>query len=142
MTETPVTVLLTDDDKVDSMAVRRAFRQLKLPNRLIEAHSGIEALQWLRGEAGHERIVPPYVVLLDLNMPRMNGIEFLDEVRRDPALRTAPVVVMTTSASPEDRTRAYERNVAGYVVKGRGAGSFADTIRALAAYWQAIEYAA
>ena len=92
-----VTILLVDDDKVDAMAVKRSFRELKIANPVIEAHNGIEALERLRGENGHEKVPEPLLMLLDLNMPRMGGIEFLEELRRDPVLRRTLVFVMTTS---------------------------------------------
>ena len=135
-----VTILLVDDDKVDAMAVRRAFRELKIANPVIEAHDGIEALQRLRGENGYEKVPEPLLILLDLNMPRMGGIEFLEELRRDPLLRSALVFVMTTSAAEEDRRLAYEKNVAGYVLKHRLGQSFLEAIGMLEHYWQVIEF--
>ena len=88
-----VTILLVDDDKVDIMAVRRSFRDLKIANPIIEAKDGIMALERLRGENGYEKVPSPCLVLLDLNMPRMGGIEFLREVRDDPALRSILIFV-------------------------------------------------
>jgi CheY-like chemotaxis protein len=99
MTASMVTILLVDDDKVDAMAVKRSFRELKIGNPVIEAHNGIEALQHLRGENGYEKVSEPLLILLDLNMPRMGGIEFLEELRRDPVLHSTLVFVMTTSAA-------------------------------------------
>src|SRR6476620_8140823 len=105
-----VTLLAVDDDKVDLMALKRSFRDLKIANPIVEAHDGIEALDRLRGENGCEKLPAPCMILLDLNMPRMGGIEFLDELRRDPELRRTLVFVMTTSSAEEDRVRAYDRN--------------------------------
>jgi CheY-like chemotaxis protein len=135
-----VTILLVDDDKVDAMAVKRSFRALKIANPIIEAHDGIAALERLRGLNGVEKLQPPYLVLLDLNMPRMGGIEFLDELRRDPALRPTLVFVMTTSAAEEDRIRAYDKNVAGYVLKHRPGQTFLESISMLEHYWRVIEF--
>jgi len=135
-----VTILLVDDDKVDAKAVQRAFRDLKIANPIIEAGNGIEALEFLRGENGREKIPMPCLVLLDLNMPRMGGIEFLAELRRDPELRRTLVFVMTTSAAEDDRTRAYDKNVAGYVLKHRPGQSFLDSINKLECYWRIIEF--
>lgn len=140
MTGNTVHILLVDDDKVDVMAVKRSFRELKIANPVIEARNGIEALEYLRGENGREKVPQPCLVLLDLNMPRMNGIEFLEELRRDENLRGTLVFVMTTSAAEDDRTRAYEKNVAGYVLKHRPGQSFLEAISMLEHYWRVIEF--
>ena len=139
-THQTVTILLVDDDAVDVIAIRRSFWQLKIANPLVVARNGLEAQDMLRGNNGHEKLRAPYLILLDLNMPRMGGVEFLDELRRDPALRRTLVFVMTTSASLEDRARAYERNVAGYVLKPDAGEGYATTIGALESYWRAIEF--
>ena len=139
MTARTVTILLVDDDKVDAMAVKRSFRDLKIANPVIEAHNGIEALELLRGENGHEKVPGPLLILLDLNMPRMGGIEFLQELRRDPLL-PALVFVMTTSAAEEDGELAYQKNVAGYVLKNRLGQSFLEAIGMLEHYWRVIEF--
>jgi CheY-like chemotaxis protein len=140
--DTTVTVLLVDDDKVDTMAVRRSFMALNIANPVIEARNGIEALDYLRGQNGREKVPSPCLVLLDLNMPRMGGIEFLEELRRDADLRGTLVFVMTTSAAEDDRTRAYQKNVAGYVLKHRPGQSFLEAISMLEHYWRVIEFPA
>ena len=140
MKDSVVTILLVDDDKVDTMAVRRSFRELNITNPVIATRNGIEALECLRGENGHDKVASPCLVLLDLNMPRMGGIEFLGELRNDPALRRTVVVVMTTSEAEEDRVRAYDKNVAGYVLKHRPGQSFLDSIGMLQHYWRTIEF--
>jgi CheY-like chemotaxis protein len=104
-----VTILLVDDDKIDTMAVKRSFRALKITNPMVEAHNGIEALDHLRGQNGYDKVVEPSLILLDLNMPRMGGLTFLDELRRDPVLRNTLVFVMTTAAAEDDRRSAYDR---------------------------------
>lgn len=135
-----VTILLVDDDKVDAMAVRRSFANLRIANPMIEARNGIEALARLRGESGYERVPTPCLVLLDLNMPRMGGLEFLEELRADPVLQRTVVFVMTTSAAEEDRTRAYNKNVAGYLLKHRPGQSFLESISMLESYWRVVEF--
>ncbi len=135
-----VTILLVDDDKVDIMAVKRSFRDLKIANPVIEAGNGIEALDLLRGENGKAKIDPPCLVLLDLKMPRMGGLEFLEELRKDPALHRTVVFVMTTSTADEDRTRAYNHNISGYVLKYRPGETFLEAIRMLEAYWRVVEF--
>lgn len=118
-----ISVLLIEDNAVDVMGVKRAFSQSKLNNRIIVASDGRDALEKLRSGS----IARPYIILLDLNMPRMNGIEFLKEARNDPELRSAVIFVLTTSAAPDDKLRAYSHSIAGYIVKGREEGSFLNT---------------
>ncbi len=134
------TILLVDDDKVDVMAVMRSFRELKINNPVVEARNGIEALEHLRGQSGRKKVSMPCLVLLDLNMPRMGGIEFLDELRRDEKLRRTLVFVMTTSGAEDDRARAYAKNVAGYVLKHRPGQSFLEAISMFEHYWRVIEF--
>ena len=134
-----VTFLLVEDDDVDVMGMKRVMKQLRIANKMVVARNGLEGLAALRGEDGFEKVERPYIVILDLNMPKMNGIEFLDEVRRDPALRTAVVFVMTTSDHDRDRVSAYERNVAGYVVKAQPLESFNEAMSMIDAYWRVVE---
>jgi CheY-like chemotaxis protein len=135
-----ITILLVEDDTIDVVAIRRSFWQLKIPNPIVVARNGLEALDMLRGDNGQEKLEAPYLVLLDLNMPRMGGIEFLEELRRDPALRRTLVFVMTTSAASEDRDCAYGQNIVGYIVKPAAGQGFTDAITALESYWRAIEF--
>ena len=142
MTESParaarcLNFLLVDDDEVDVMNVRRAFQRAHITNPLFVAHDGIEALELLRrGDFPCER----RLVLLDLNMPRMTGIEFLRELRADPALHATPVVVLTTSDDERDKVDAYDLNVAGYLLKPVTFGSFVEIMVALNKYWTLVE---
>jgi CheY-like chemotaxis protein len=134
-----LTILVVYDDLVDRMAVKRSFKSLKIANPIIEACDGIEALERLRGEHGQEKVERPVLVLLDLNMPRMGGLEFLEHVRNDPVLRPTLIFVLTTSLAADDRVRAYAKNVAGYVSKQRPGRSFLDAISMLEHYWRIIE---
>ena len=129
-------ILLVEDDQVDVMTVRRAFERNKILNPLYVASNGIEALAMLRDDR-----VPRdrRLVLLDLNMPGMNGIEFLRELRADPELRPTPVVVLTTSNDERDKVNAYGLNVAGYLVKPVTFPSFAELMAALNKYWTLVE---
>jgi CheY-like chemotaxis protein len=132
-----VNILLVEDDEVDVMNVRRAFQKNDIRNPLWVAGNGREGLDLLRGgEIPRER----RLVLLDLNMPRMNGIEFLRELRADPALRLTPVVVLTTSDDERDRVDAYGLNVAGYILKPVTFSSFVDAMATLNKYWSLVEY--
>ena len=129
-------ILLVEDDEVDVMTVKRAFRQNHITNPLFVAGDGIEALEMLRsGDLPKGR----RIVLLDLNMPRMNGIEFLQELRKDPQLAATPVVVLTTSNEDEDKVKAYDLNVAGYLVKPVTFLNFCDLMVALNKYWSLVE---
>jgi CheY-like chemotaxis protein len=129
-------ILLVEDDEVDVMNVQRAFKKNNITNPLVTAGNGLEALQILRGDQFPK---DHRLVLLDLNMPRMNGIEFLKEVRADPQLRSLAVVVLTTSRDERDRVEAYNLNVAGYLVKPVGFPDFADLMATLNKYWTLVE---
>ncbi len=132
----PLNILLVEDDEVDVMNVRRAFSQSHIANPLFVASDGVEGLERLR-----DGTVPSSrrMVLLDLNMPRMNGIEFLREVRQDPALRATVVVVLTTSNDDRDKIDAYNLNVAGYLVKPVTFSNFCELMIALDKYWSLVE---
>ena len=133
-----VTVLLVEDDDVDAERVIRSFRKSGIPHPIRRARDGIEALEVLRGETG-EPILRPYIILLDLKMPRMGGLQFLGCLREDPVLADAVVFVLTTSRNEADRCKAYLRNVAGYIVKSRSSGDFVDVASMLAWYWRVVE---
>ena len=136
MTEQQLNILLVEDDEVDVMTVKRAFRQHHISNPLSVAADGIEALEMLRGgdlPKGRR------IILLDLNMPRMNGIEFLRELRKDPELAPTPVVVLTTSNDDRDKIDAYNLNVAGYLVKPVTFPNFCESMAALNKYWSLVE---
>ena len=135
-----VNILLVEDDEVDVMAIKRALKELKIANPLFRAADGIVALEMLRGENGKEPLPRPFLILLDLNMPRMGGLEFLDELRGDPVLQRSIVFVMTSSTAEDDRFRAYDRHIAGYVLKSSPAGTFLDAVTMLDHYWRLIEF--
>ena len=128
-------ILLVDDDEVDVMNVQRAFQRNRMTNPMHVASNGIEALERLRDGS----IPPRRLILLDLNMPRMNGIEFLRELRADPALRTTSVVVLTTSNEERDKIDAYQFNVAGYLLKPVTFVDFIDMMATLNKYWTLVE---
>ena len=133
-----VQILLVEDDEVDVMNVQRAFRKNNIVNPLVVAHNGVEALLILR-EAIAKRNDSFKVVLLDLNMPKMGGIEFLKEVRADPVLKPLSVFVMTTSNEESDKIAAYDLNIAGYIVKPLSFDRFVYAISVLKHYWQLCE---
>ncbi len=129
-------ILLVEDDEVDVMNVRRAFQRNNITNPLYVAGNGEEALAMLRsGQVPGSR----RIVLLDLNMPRMNGIEFLRELRADPELARTTVVVLTTSNDERDKIEAYNLNVAGYLLKPVTFTNFCEVMTALNKYWTLVE---
>ena len=135
-----INILLVEDDEVDVMNVRRAFKKGHITNPLYVAGNGIEALAMLR-DNGHPALVPRErrLILLDLNMPKMNGIEFLTELRADPQLKQIPVVILTTSSEDRDRVSAYDLNVAGYLLKPVTFSTFVETMTTLNQYWALCE---
>jgi len=140
MTEKTINILLVEDDDVDVMNVKRAFQKNNLTNPIHHAGNGIEALKLLRGEDNKEAIPVPRIILLDLNMPRMGGIEFLHELRKDEQLKNLSVFVMTTSNEEKDKVDAYNLNVAGYILKPISMESFVSAVSILKNYWTLCEY--
>lgn len=134
-----VSVLVVDDDDVEQMAIERAFKRQKIANPLYAAKDGLEALDILRGGNGKPPLPKPYVILLDLKMPRMNGIEFLGELRKDPDHRHAVVFVLTTSRDEQDKLHAWNNHVAGYIVKSNVSKEFIEVIGLLDCYWRIVE---
>jgi len=133
-------LLLIDDDEVDVMNVQRAFKRNNIKMSLQVATNGLEALQMLRG-SGEEPVVPSRkrLILLDLNMPKMGGIEFLQELRADPDLKLIPVIVLTTSDEDSDKVEAYKLNVAGYILKPVTFNKFVEAVATLTQYWMLSE---
>lgn len=141
MQDRVINILLVEDDAVDVMNVQRAFKKNNITNPLFIASNGLEALDMLRGYSGTLPTAPGSrrLVLLDLNMPKMGGIEFLHELRNDPDLKLTPVVVLTTSNQDQDRVEAYNLNVAGYLLKPVTFTTFAELMVALNKYWALCE---
>ena len=135
MMRTNKPILLVEDDEVDVLTVRRAFRELKVANPLAVASNGEEALELLR-ESGAKR---PALILLDLNMPRMSGLEFLRRARTNGCAKGIPIVVLTTSRQDQDVVRGFEYNVAGYMVKPVDYRKFVEVMEAIDLYWTLSE---
>jgi CheY-like chemotaxis protein len=131
--KTKKAILLVEDDRVDAMTVERALKDVHVANRLDLAQDGEKALEYLKT---HEA---PCVILLDLNMPRMNGIEFLQIVKSDSVLKKIPVIVLTTSESDQDRLKSFELSVAGYMIKPVDYKNFLDVVRTIDLYWTLSE---
>ena len=124
-------ILLVEDDDVDAMTTQRALDEIKVTNKLIHKIDGEEGLEYLRDESNQK----PCVILLDLNMPRMNGFEFLKIVKADDVLKKIPVVVLTTSDSNEGVVESFDLGAAGYVVKPVSYQQFVEAIKTVDMYW-------
>ena len=135
-----VNLLLVDDDEVDVQGLKRAFAKSRIGNPITVARDGIEALEFLRGENGRPKLPKPHLILLDLNMPRMNGLEFLEAIRADGDLKRSVVFMITTSKAEEDKARAYDQHVAGYIVKQDPANTFLQAVALMEHYWKIVEF--
>lgn len=134
-------ILLVEDDMVDVMNVKRAFKKNNISNPLHVAENGVEALDMLKGQNGKPKITPsPKIILLDLNMPKMGGIEFLREIRADDNFKNISVFVMTTSNEDNDKVEAFKLNVAGYILKPLSMENFVNAVSTLHNYWMLCEY--
>ncbi len=128
-------ILLVEDDQVDVMTVKRALKEIHVTNPVVNLENGEEALKYLRDPDSEK----PCIILLDLNMPIMNGIEFLHIVKQDALLRRIPVVVLTTSEEQQDKVSSFDLGVAGYMAKPVDYRQFVDVMRTIDAYWTVSE---
>ena len=128
-------VLLVEDDQIDVMAIKRAFKVIKITNRLNVANNGEEALAYLRDSENEK----PCIILLDLNMPKMNGIEFLTIAKQDELLRKIPVVVLTTSREEQDKADSFNLGISGYMVKPVDYKRFVEVVKTIDLYWTLSE---
>ncbi len=130
-----VTLFLVEDDDVDAMTIERSFLKQRIANPIVRAYDGIEGLELLRSN----KVSRPLIILLDLQMPRMGGIEFLKELRADEDLSELVVFVLTTSKSEEDMLASYRQHIAGYFVKGKSGEQFLDIVNVLDSYWKVVQ---
>jgi CheY-like chemotaxis protein len=135
-----VNILLVEDDELEVELVQRAFQKARLANPLYVAADGAVALAMLRGDDGEERVRRPCMILLDLNLPRMNGIGFLRELRNDPNLYDHIVFVLTNSDMNQDKIAAYGLQIAGYILKSNLGDDLMKMISLLQCYWRVIEF--
>jgi CheY-like chemotaxis protein len=133
---------MVEDDAIDAEQIVRSFARMKIVNPITIVKDGLEALDALRGANGHERMQRPYVILLDINMPRMNGLEFLRAIRADKELQQSVVFVLTTSDLQSDMMAAYAENVAGYFLKKDAALSVLGLPTMMKTYWRLVEFPA
>ncbi len=135
MLEKNAPILLVEDDRVDVMTVQRALRKSDISNPLYVGRTALDALAMLRGEGAEKIDPPPVLILLDLNLPKMSGIEFLKELRADTALKSLRVIVLTSSNEPRDREAAFTYDVDDYVVKPHSFGEFTSAISTILSHW-------
>lgn len=128
-------ILLIEDDSVDAMTVKRAMRDLHVTNDLVHAVNGEDAIKYLTDPEKEK----PFVIILDLNMPKMNGVEFLKIVKSKPNLKTIPVIVFTTSKEKQDVLESFQLGAAGYMTKPVDYAKFVDVISTVMLYWNASE---
>lgn len=128
-------ILLVEDDLVDALTVKKALAELKVTNELVIRENGEEALEYLRDPAYQQ----PAIILLDLNMPRMNGLEFLEIAKQDSIIKKIPVIVLTTSCEEWDRMQSFLLGVAGYMVKPVDYRQFVDVVKVIDLYWTLSE---
>jgi CheY-like chemotaxis protein len=140
MTDSEVSILIVDDDEIDTRAVERALRRQRIGNPVYTAADGQEGLAMLRGEGGREKVPRPFLILLDLNMPRMNGLQFLKELRGDSGLTDSIVFVLTTSRADEDKAAAYREHIAGYLAKPDTGSGFLQAVQMLESFVLSVQF--
>ncbi|SEO52604.1 Response regulator receiver domain-containing protein [Nitrosospira multiformis] len=128
-------ILLVEDDQVDVMRIIRAFKEIGVTNPVVHRENGEDGLNYLKDETNDK----PCLILLDLNMPIMNGIEFLQAVKKDKRIRRIPVVILTTSDNHEDKLSSFNSSAAGYIEKPAGYRQFVEIARSINAYWTISE---
>ncbi|MEM7282651.1 MAG: response regulator [Pseudomonadota bacterium] len=135
-----VNILLVEDDTIDAKAFMRAFEKLKVANPITLARDGVEAWEILTGDNGQGALPRPNLIILDINMPRMNGLELLQKIRDNEKLRDSIVFVLTTSNDEQDKFEAYNLNVAGYMLKSDVENSFVRAVELVDNYWRVVEF--
>jgi chemotaxis family two-component system response regulator Rcp1 len=134
----PIEILLVEDNAADARLTREALREGCVANRLSHVSDGIEALAFLRRKGRYHDAPLPDIILLDLNLPRMDGREVLAELKQDPVLRLIPVVVLTTSEAEEDILRSYELHANCYITKPVDLEKFFSIVRSIEEFWLAV----
>jgi CheY-like chemotaxis protein len=130
-----IPILLVEDDNIDAKTVKRALQEIHILNPLVTVQNGIEALEYLN-DSTQKR---PGIILLDINMPKMNGIEFLRVAKNDLNLKAIPVVVLTTSQHEQDKVESYNLGVAGYMIKPVDYLKFVEVVKTIHLYWTLSE---
>lgn len=133
-----IEILLVEDNPADVMLTEEAFEEARIANRLHVARDGVEALEFLRQQGAYQTAPMPDVILLDVNMPRMNGLELLAVLKADPELRRIPTIMLTTSRAEADVWRSYDLHVNAYIPKPVSVGEFFEVVRTFETFWLAI----
>lgn len=132
-------VLVAEDDEHDIVAIRRAWRKLAIRNPLVIVHDGEACLDYLFGRGEYAQAALPGLVLLDLHMPRLDGLGALRAIRADPTTARVPVVILTTSKAEEDRLRSYDLGANAFIVKPVGFDNFTAALRTIHEFWNLVE---
>ncbi|MHA1798349.1 MAG: response regulator [Candidatus Helarchaeota archaeon] len=135
-------ILLVEDDKIDVLTLKRAFKKNNYDDQIFVCKNGEDALKFLRHEGKYSednKYYRPDIILLDLNMPIMNGLEFLEIIKSDSDLKTIPIIVLTTSRNDNDRIESYKQSVAGYIIKPVEFKSFMNVVKNIKEYWGLCE---
>lgn len=135
----PIRILLVEDDDGDAKAVERTFLKARIANPIVRAFDGAEALELMRGTNGQSKLQRPYMLLVDLNMPRTNGLQLIESVRADDELHDSVIFVLTTSNRAEDKESAHAMNVTGYILKESAGEDFLRLFSLVDSYWRIVE---
>ena len=142
MDKEPFVVLMAEDDEHDIVATKRAWKKHHIANPLYIVNDGEECLDYLhqRGKYSEQGTAPrPGILLLDIKMPKMDGLVVLEHIRKEKELRLLPVVILTTSKAEEDRLRSYDLGANAYVVKPVGFNNFSEAVRTISLFWELVE---
>lgn len=134
----PIEILLVEDNPGDARLALEALKESKVHNNLHHVSDGVEAMKFLRQQEEHADVPPPDLILLDLNMPRMDGREVLEEIKEDPDLHLTPVVVLTTSEAERDLIKSYGMHANAYIVKPIDLDRFMEVVQAIEEFWFSI----
>ena len=141
-TSQTVSILLVEDDKIDQKSLQRSFKKMRISNPLQIANDGVEAWDILTQADGAPELSRPFMIILDINMPRMNGIELLRKIRAHDTLKDTIVFMLTTSNDEKDKFEAFNCNVAGYMLKTDMDNSFMEAVELVENYWRVVEFPA
>ncbi|MFZ1933639.1 MAG: response regulator [Thermoguttaceae bacterium] len=138
MNGTPIQILLVEDNEADARLATEALKAAKVANCIHVVHDGVEALGYLRRQGAYATAPRPDLILLDLNLPRMNGRQVLVEVKSDPDLRNIPVVVLTSSSDEENVVKSYDLHANCYIVKPVGFDGLIEVVKSLDQFWLSV----